>query len=328
MDGGVVGLVRAGSDALDADTLLRDGLAREVMTLRGPMAVFRNDRGALTQSLQAYGEWAELELAFCGRFVGPGDTIVDAGAYIGTHSAAFAEMTGPDGRVFSFEAQPASFALLSRNLAGRLACTRGGAVNAVLGAAGVADAISLERIDIAASHSFGSAIVESAQDPSPSASATASVPTTTLDALGLDRCALVKIDVEGMEDQVLAGAEQLLARCAPLVYAECNGIEAGHRTAIRLRAAGYGVWMHVVDAYNPHNLYGNPANIFGTSREAALVGVPSHLVGLCSALRAGEHEYFFEVHDLDDMVAGMLLKPQYPREVLQHTSAFRSRGGA
>jgi hypothetical protein len=44
-------------------------------------------------------------------------------------------------------------------------------------------------------------------------------------------------------------------------------------------------------------------------------------------LRCGPQETFFEIRTLDDLVAGMLLKPQYPREVLHGSSAFRPGGG-
>jgi hypothetical protein len=51
-------------------------------------------------------------------------------------------------------------------------------------------------------------------------------PLTTLDAFAaresLERCDLVKIDVEGGELAVLHGGEQLVARCRPLVVLELN----------------------------------------------------------------------------------------------------------
>jgi hypothetical protein len=106
----------AGQGASDTEPLQLDGLVGQAPTRRGTMTFFRNDRGAVTQALEAYGEWAEHEIAFCGRFLAPGDVVLDVGAYIGTHALAFAERVGPGGHVYSFEAQPASFALLVRNL--------------------------------------------------------------------------------------------------------------------------------------------------------------------------------------------------------------------
>ena len=107
----------AGIIGADVDVWRLAKLADATPTRRGSMMAFRNDSGALTQSLRAYGEWAEHETTFCARFLLPGDTVLDVGAYIGTHALAFADHVGPGGRVISFEAQPASFTLLAHNMA-------------------------------------------------------------------------------------------------------------------------------------------------------------------------------------------------------------------
>jgi FkbM family methyltransferase len=297
-----------------------DGLIGQAPTRHGMMTFFRNDRGALTQALCAYGEWAEHEIAFCGRFLRPGDTVLDVGAYIGTHALAFGERVGPGGRVYSFEAQPASFSLLARNMAALAQVTT---VHAAVGHDLAGTSILLDAIDVAEPRSYGSAAIGDAPAPLHPIR----VPATTLDALDLASCALVKIDVEGMEDQVLSGAERLLSACAPLVYAECNTVDAGSRVISRLRMCGYDVWMHLADAYNPNNWRGNATNIFANAKEAALVGVPPRHRSACASLRCGAQETFFQIRTLDDLVAGMMLKPQYPREVLQFSSAFRPGGG-
>ncbi|MGE2725214.1 FkbM family methyltransferase [Mycolicibacterium pulveris] len=48
------------------------------------------------------------------------------------------------------------------------------------------------------------------------------VPTTTVDRLGLDRLALIKIDVEGHELKVLRGAAQTLSTAKPVCIVECE----------------------------------------------------------------------------------------------------------
>jgi FkbM family methyltransferase len=45
----------------------------------------------------------------------PGDTVVDIGANVGFLTRAFSTHVGPNGRVFAFEPDPATFACLSRN---------------------------------------------------------------------------------------------------------------------------------------------------------------------------------------------------------------------
>lgn len=320
------------SSAADAaDSIVRTcqwtvaGLVAEVPTRHGVMAVFRHDSGALTFSLARYGEWAENEIAFLRRFIPAGGVVLDVGAYIGTHSLAFAAAAGPGGRVIAFEAQPDSFALLVNNLAVNGAETVEARLGAV-GAPGGSATLALPAIDIRSPRSFGSAALADAPatDPGPSVV----VPAISLDQLGLERCDLVKIDAEGMESAVLEGAIGLLGKTQPIVYAECNSVDAGARTIAWLREAGMAVHLHIVDAFNPDNWRGCSQDGFQGAREVALVGVPGARRPLLAHFRPRAVERFLPVETLDDLVVGMMLKPQYAAEVLHRTPAFREVAGA
>ena len=63
-----------------------------------------------------YGEWAQAEVDFLLGLITPGDTVLDVGAYIGTHTLAFAKQVGVGGEVYAFEPQPLSFEVLKRNI--------------------------------------------------------------------------------------------------------------------------------------------------------------------------------------------------------------------
>ena len=62
----------------------------------------------------------------------------------------------------------------------------------------------------------------------------------TIDSLGLDRLDLIKIDAEGMEMEVLQGAEQTIGRCRPVIYAEWLKVGEGLLRE-RLNGLGYSV---------------------------------------------------------------------------------------
>ncbi|MCV7278612.1 FkbM family methyltransferase [Mycolicibacterium flavescens] len=74
---------------------------------------------------------------------------------------------------------------------------------------------------------------------------TMTVPTTTVDHLGLDRLALIKIDVEGHELRVLHGAAQTLATTKPVCIVECEerhnpgGVEQSFAFFERIGYRGY-----------------------------------------------------------------------------------------
>lgn len=50
------------------------------------------------------------------QYITPGMTVLDVGANIGFHSLYFAELTGPNGLVLSFEPIPRNFTLLEKNV--------------------------------------------------------------------------------------------------------------------------------------------------------------------------------------------------------------------
>src|SRR5665647_2892297 len=56
----------------------------------------RND-AFVGRGLDLYGEWCDFEIQLLRQFIRLGDTGVDAGATIGTHTVAFANLVGPGG---------------------------------------------------------------------------------------------------------------------------------------------------------------------------------------------------------------------------------------
>jgi len=81
------------------------------------------------------------------------------------------------------------------------------------------------------------------------------------------------------------------------------------------------VRLHVVDAFAPDNFFGVKENIFGRAREAALVGVPSHEIDYLDALVIRPCELLLRVDTADDLVLGLLNKPQYTEEILRPSAA-------
>lgn len=307
-----------------------ESLFRTVDSRYGHVTFFANDIGAVSQSLQTYGEWAENELAFMKALIRPGATVVDVGAYIGTHTLAFARFVGLKGRVISIEPQDESFALLQRNVsANRL-------TNVQMEHAAAADhvgTLNASPVHITAKESFGSAALQRfdvtlASIPSGQngKQELISVRVLSIDSLKLSSCALMKIDVEGFEDLVISGAEQTIKRLSPVIYAECNSISAGIKTVEIMREFGYEVRMHVVDAFNQDNFLGLTENIFGLAREIALVGVSGMQLASVDEMRPRPCELILKIESADDLALGMLNKPQYAGEVLQIGAAARSGG--
>ena len=107
------------------------------------------------------------------------------------------------------------------------------------------------------------------------------MPKVTLDAdLDLTRLDLIKIDVEGMELDVLKGADRLLRRFAPVLYVENDRPEKSESLIRRLLALNYQLFWHIPSLFNPRNFYKNRENVYGHVVSVNMLCLP----------RNGKHE--------------------------------------
>lgn len=232
----------------------------------GIFAYNRND-AFIGMSLDQYGEWCEFEIQLLKLFAKPGSTVIDAGANIGTHSVAFANMVGPNGAVFAFEPQPTLFQILCTNLTLNGIETVAARQEALSSRVGVITMAPLPPSDTF--FNYG-AVPLASQPGSP-------VAATTIDALDLGSCSLIKADVEGMEPDVIRGAAETIARFKPALYLEHNGDDLS-QIAPALDEIGYKAFWSFGSYFNPRNFYANPTNIWPNLMPSVnLLAVPREL---------------------------------------------------
>ncbi|KND58464.1 methyltransferase FkbM family [Candidatus Burkholderia verschuerenii] len=149
---------------------------------------------------------------------------IDGGANIGVHSVEWARHMYGWGRVLSFEAQETVFYALAGNLVLNN-CLNARAKLAALGES--VGEITIPQPDYFSAASFGSLELRRregtqyiGQDISYDAAAGVAVPMVTIDSLDLPRVDFLKLDVEGMEMDVLRGATNTLKRCTPICLVE------------------------------------------------------------------------------------------------------------
>ena len=101
------------------------------------------------------------------------------------------------------------------------------------------------------------------------------IPVITLDSLGLAYCHLIKIDVEGMELDVLEGAVDTVARHQPVLYVESDRPQKAAALIGWLLDRRYRLYAHLPLLFNPENHFGNADNVFGGTVSANILCLPA-----------------------------------------------------
>ena len=167
-------------------------------TRYGAMECLEGD-SIVSTSLVKYGEWAQSELNLLSMILSPGQTVLDVGSFLGTHTLGFAHMVGSTGKVHSFEPRRDIRSILERNV------LRNGLTNVVLHpcALGLAnEMIDVPAIDIAQIGNFGGMSLDAYTSTDEGVIEGISI--NRLDDFVFERIDFIKVDAEGMEEDVIA----------------------------------------------------------------------------------------------------------------------------
>jgi FkbM family methyltransferase len=271
-------------------------LTRVASTRFGPMMFFSPDY-YFRVGLGLYGEWSYLEAAKMQAAVREGATVIDVGTHIGTMLLAFAEKVGPTGRVIGIEAQRSLASVAAHN-----AAVNGHAhvqvINAAVDSSATTCIMSYEsqsNEDISNYGGFGVRLCSPsmyqacalsptgcAPYPAPDVSVVDDedarlyswLPAITIDSLQLQRCDLIKFDVEGWESRALRGAAQTISRFKPVLFFEADeAADSAQGSSFtspfveeHLHPLGYICFRLSFPLYNEHNFNNVTANFFGQSQ--------------------------------------------------------------
>lgn len=172
-------------------------------------------------------KFVELDL------VGPQAMILDVGANIGNHSLFFAKILKA-ARVIAFEPQNIASGILRRNIEINGLEDTVTHVQSLVGAEAGRGALDNHF----GSRNLGATMFRTDAD--------GAIPMTSIDAYaqaeGLDQIDFIKIDVEGMHDEVLAGAAQVIGDMKPVLWVELREFKNEYAdTNAHLKTLGYSV---------------------------------------------------------------------------------------
>jgi FkbM family methyltransferase len=179
--------------------------------------------------------WWDTEAKRLAGYIKPGASIVDVGANLGFLTALFSRLATPTGLVHSFEPSPDTFRKLQEVI------VRNGLKNVHAHNLGCGE--QQERLQLFCMPSSGNSSLRRPNCPN-DIRAVQEVSIVRLDeylAPQLSRLDFLKIDTEGHEDAVIAGAGELIAQYRPTIYLELTSeyIESSRRAVSLLKAAGY-----------------------------------------------------------------------------------------
>jgi FkbM family methyltransferase len=146
-------------------------------------------------------------LPFILPYIKEGDTVVDAGAFIGDHTIAYAKAVGERGKVYAFEPSPIAFECLKHNmehLENVTACE-----------IGLGDKTKVVPLSGNNGNHGGAYVGEHMK--------LSDITLERLDDFGLQPD-LIKFDIEGCEVKALHGAEETISKYHPTLIIEVNEV--------------------------------------------------------------------------------------------------------
>ncbi|MCA9127291.1 MAG: FkbM family methyltransferase [Planctomycetales bacterium] len=268
------------------EILVNSGGPHRIVRGRHGDFIFNHNDIYIGRSLEKYGEFSEAEVDLFKQLCRPGDLVVEVGANIGTNTIPIANCVGPTGRVLAFEPQALAFHMLCGNVA----------LNNLTNVHCHPLAVGREEAEIFVPEFRTDLEVNLGGLSLENASSGRRVRQIKLDSLlELPRMRLLKIDVEGMESDVLVGCSDHISRLRPVIYVENDRVDRSEKLIEQIMALDYDLFWHLPPLYNPNNFAGDAENVFPNLISVNMLCTPkrsnAQINGLKKVTSAAEHPF-------------------------------------
>lgn len=260
-----------------------DDLAKLSATIQPGKTLLRTKHGyflvlnhdiLISTSLMKYGELSEYEWDLMKPFIKPEMVVVDAGTHLGTFLVPFAHRVGPKGKVIGFEPQPVIHECLMTaimlNKVGHNTqihhCCIGNSNEEL-----VIDEPDYDHVGQFAGLTFN----EKGYNEAKMSNKKIKTHVVRLDDVFKEpRFDFLKIDVEGMENDVLLGGTTVIKKFRPVMFIEnCRRAKSPElmQTIFNL---GYRAWWHTGRLFKIDNFNKSDENLFGNRCNTNVLCIP------------------------------------------------------
>jgi FkbM family methyltransferase len=227
------------------------------------------------RALIEYGEYGEKEWSLLSQICQTGEIVIEVGANIGTHTVSMARAVGPEGQVIAIEPQP----VIHQNLCANIALNSLTNVMTHQCACGAHKTrMMIPRVIYSQPGNFGGVALQESGEG-------LAIDVHRLDDLfDLPELKLIKVDVEGMEQAVLTGADRILRVLRPILYVENDRIQNSQSLIELIWRFGYKAWWHIPRLFNEDNFFSKKENKYGNVASFNMLCIPetasSNITGL------------------------------------------------
>lgn len=238
------------------------------------------------RAVEKYGEYSESEVRLFKKVIKPGHCVLDIGANIGTHTLAFSRLV-ENGFVIAFEPQRIVFQTLCANMAINSVTNVDCKQLVISDKEGFAN---LPMLNYGIEGNYGGVRANESRGGE-------RIRKTTIDncLYGIDRIDFIKIDVEGMESDVLLGGRHLIQKHQPILYVENDQIDKSADLLKLIKSFGYRPYWHTPYLFNQHNIYGDHENIYPRIVSVNVLCMPlkfkKRVRGLIEAVDNNDHPF-------------------------------------
>ena len=249
-------------------------LIQSAKTKYGEILTMPNDF-FVGQALNTYGEYSFYETEIFKKHIRSGQTVLDIGAQLGAHSLEFCKIVGDQGQIIAIEPQKIFSKIIQMNRE-LLSLNQLKVLNTALSSK--EEFLFLPILDYQRVGNYGS--MQTYKDkkyghPEDFEKIRAvTIDQIVFDQLKLSKLHFIKMDIEGMELEALAGAAMTIKTFKPILFIEIDRLDQADQIIKLVQSLGYTTEILETTLFNENNYNNIKTNIFGVAGTRNLLALP------------------------------------------------------